>query len=160
MQSLSTIQLEINNKKAKVKELYNTISSIRKNIERLEKEKEKRAKNVFVTDHCIQRFSERVEKLPKHAIKSIFYEHELTKLILKNGNGRYLLPNRPDCIVLVRDNTMITCYKCNVIERKINKLKRYMAYYIDCKAAQLQTDEPHPIKSFEEFDKYKNFIGN
>jgi FtsZ-binding cell division protein ZapB len=156
--TVSVIQFEINEKQEEIKRLAAAISNIKKHIEKLKKEQENIGNKIFISDHFLQRFSERIAKLQKSEIRRIVSNTEFKKMILANGDGKYVIPSRPDCTVIVRENTLITCYANNIIDRKIAKLRRYMSYYIDCKAIQLQSEKPFPIKSFEEFDKHLNHI--
>ena len=75
----------------------------------------------------------------------------LVNKILQHGDGKYVVPDCKNCVVVVADNVIVTCYERDTIEQQFDKLRMYMNYFVNQRAIQLQTNTGY-IKPFSSFN--------
>ena len=146
------LQAQISMKQQELSRMLKDVNKLKAQIENLKVRKAKNERTIFVSEHCLDRFIERVCIMPKGAIKALMKDKMLVELVATKGDGRYIMPNYPRCTVVVIDNTIVTCYLNNTIEFQFERLKRYMGYFVNCKAEQYKNGRNLTIKTFESFD--------
>lgn len=119
------------------------------NIKLKIKEKET-VQELEVTAHAIERFKQRILNMPNTKVRKMLKDDALFRKVKNGGDGKYSLPQIPYCIVIVRDNAIITVYSKHDAEYRLDKLAHYMSYWVNRRIDQARGLNSE-IMSFENF---------
>lgn len=118
------IQKELDRKTQDMVSLQNTIDNLHE-------------EGITVAHHAVVRFKERIMNIPTKKINQLLRDKELEKAVKTYGDNTYRLKTVPNCLVVVKDYKVITCYSDSDIEWRIDRLEEYMKYWVNARVQQM-----------------------
>jgi septal ring factor EnvC (AmiA/AmiB activator) len=149
--NIQELNVKINVKQKEIASLRKQINTLESEVKQIMHQRDSIKRKIGISQHAVQRFRERILDIPVQKVKSLFMSDALVNKIIQHGDGKYVVPDYKNCVVVVADNVIVTCYERDTIEQRFDKLRMYMNYFVNQRAIQLQTNTGY-IKPFSSFN--------